>query len=197
MCHSVFPDLGEHLRTVHQNDLIKNKVNTHRCTKCGMEFDIKQQLRAHEFSAHKSASSHTCEYCLKYFVCTEDLDTHVESHYSDFMKYLCPYCDVGFPDSNGLRTHLINHIGYNSPDYSTPETPVSEIEYSPTRSPEQFEQLFSEFDNVSEDVDDVYIEQVDEDKYQVTFVEDGEDNASSQINLLIDDDHTIDTELNK
>lgn len=198
MCHSVFPDLGEHIKTVHQNDLIKNKVNTHCCTKCGMEFDIKQQLRAHELSAHKSACTYTCEYCLKYFLCKEDLDTHVELHYSDIMKYLCPYCDVGFPNSNGLRTHLINHIGYDSPEYSTPETPVHQIEYSPTRPPEQFEQLFYELDNVSEDVDDVYIEKVDEDNYQVSFVGDGEDNTSSQINLLINDDHTIiDTELNK
>lgn len=161
-----------------------------------MEFDIKQQLRAHELSAHKSACTYTCEYCLKYFLYKEDLDTHVESHYSDTMKYLCPYCDAGFPNSNGLRTHLINHIGYDSPEYSTPETPVYQIEYSPTRPPEQFDQLFSELDNVSDHVDDIFIEKVDDENYQVSFVKSDKDSASSQINLLNDNDHTFDTELN-
>ncbi|XP_022169110.1 zinc finger protein 43-like isoform X2 [Myzus persicae] len=196
MCHSVFPDLGEHIRTVHQNDLAKNKVNTFCCTTCGIEFDIKQQLRAHELSAHKSANVYTCEHCLKLFSCKEDLDTHIETHYSDIMKYLCPYCDAGFPNSNGLRTHLINHIGYDSPEYSTSETPVYQIEYSPTRPPEKLDQLISELDNVPEDIDDVYIEQVDDDNYQVSFRKGDEDNASSQINLLIDDKHEVDTELN-
>ena len=136
MCNLVFPDLGEHLRTVHKNDLIKNKVNTHCYTKCGMEFDTNQQLRAHEWSAHKAACTNTCEYCLKY------LDTCVKSHNSDIMKYLCPYCDAGFPNSNGLRTHLINHFGNNRPEYSTSETPIYQNEYSPTRPPKQFGKLF-------------------------------------------------------
>ncbi|KAF0759161.1 Uncharacterized protein FWK35_00013155 [Aphis craccivora] len=195
MCHSVFPDLGEHIRTVHHSDLTRNKVNIHRCTICGMEFDIKQQLRAHELSAHKSTYTHTCEHCLKYFLCKEDLETHIESHCGD-MKYLCPYCDAGFPNSNGLRTHLISHIGFDSPEYSTSETPVNQIEYSPTRPPEKFDHLFSELDNVSEDGENVYIEQVDDNNYQVSFFKDNEDNASSQIDLLTDDGYEIDTELN-
>lgn len=197
MCHSVFPDLGKHIKTVHKNDLAKNKVISYCCTKCGMEFDIKQQLRAHELSAHKSSDTYTCEHCLKYFSNKQDLDTHIESHYSDLMKYLCPYCDTGFPNSNGLRTHLITHIGYDSPEYSTSETPIHQIEYSPTRPPEQFEQLFSELDNVSEDIDNVYIEQVDDSNYKVSFVKGDEDNASLQINLPIDDGHEVDTEINK
>jgi len=196
MCHSVFPDLGEHIRTVHHSDLTRNKVNIHRCTICGMEFDIKQQLRAHELSAHKSTNTHTCEHCLKYFLCKEDLETHIESHCGD-MKYLCPYCDAGFSNSNGLRTHLISHIGFDSPEYSTSETPVNQIEYSPTRPPEQFDHLFSELDNISEDGDNVYIEQVDDNNYQVSFFKDNVDNASSQIDLLTDDGYEIDTELNK
>lgn len=198
MCHLVFPDLGEHIRTVHRNDLTKNKVNAHRCAKCGMEFDIKQQLRAHEFSAHTSAyTSYTCEHCLKYFLSKEDLETHIESHFSDIMKYLCPYCDAGFPNSNGLRTHLINHIGFDSPEYTTSETPVYQIEYSPTRPPEQFDQLFSELNNVSENIDEVYVEQVDDNNYQVSFLKDDDFKASSQTNLPIDDSHEFDTELNK
>lgn len=195
MCHSVFSDLGEHIRTVHQNNLSKYKANIYCCTKCGMKFDVKQQLQAHELSAHKSAYTNTCEHCHKYFLCKEDLDTHIESH-SDIMKYLCPYCDAGFPNSNGLRTHLINHIGYDSPEYSTSETPVEPIEYSPTRPPEQFDRLFSEIDDVSEDVDDIYIELVDDNNYQVSFIKSNEDNASSQLNLRIDDAHKIDTKLN-
>jgi len=196
MCHSVFPDLGEHIKTVHKNELAKNKVISYCCSKCGMEFDIKQQLQAHELSAHKSSDKYTCEHCLKYFMSTQDLDTHIESHYSD-LKYLCPYCDAGFPNSNGLRTHLINHNSYDSPEYSTSGTPVHQIEYSPTRPPEQFDQLFSELGNVSEDVDNVYIEQIDDNNYQVSFVKENEDNASLQINLPIDDGHEVDTELNK
>lgn len=196
MCHSVFPDLGEHIRTVHHSDLTRNKVNIHRCTICGMEFDIKQQLRAHELSAHKSTYTHTCEHCFKYFLYKEDLETHIESHCGD-IKYLCPYCDAGFPNSNGLRTHLISHIGFDNPEYSTLETPVNQIEYSPTRPPEQFDRLFSELDNVSGDGDNVYIEQVYDNNYQVSFFKDNEDNASSQIDLLTDDGYEIDTELNK
>uniref|UniRef100_A0A2H8TK44 Zinc finger protein 26 n=1 Tax=Melanaphis sacchari TaxID=742174 RepID=A0A2H8TK44_9HEMI len=195
MCHSVFPDLGEHIRTVHLDELTRNKVNIYRCTICGMEFNIKQHLRTHELSAHKSACTHTCEHCLKYFLCKEDLETHIESHYGD-MKYLCPYCDAGFPNSNGLRTHLINHIDFNNSEYSVSETPVNEMEYSPTRPPEQYDHFFPELDEHDEHVDDVYIEEVDDNSYQVSFVKDNEDKASSQINLLIDDGHEIDTELN-
>lgn len=164
-----------------------------------MEFNIIQQLRAHELAAHQSVNTYTCEQCLKYFSCQEDLETHNEFHCSDNMKYLCPYCDTGFPDSNGLRTHLISHIGSNSPEYSISE-PVYKVEYSPTRPPEQLDVLFSELDNISENVGEVYIKQEEDDNsYQVTYdsVNGNEEYASSQKNMVIDNGHGIDISLKK
>jgi len=90
MCHSVFPDLEEHIRTVHHSDLTRNKVNINHCTFCSMEFYIKQQLCAHELSEHKYTHTHTCENCLEYLI-KEDLDTNIESHYDDIIKYPFPY----------------------------------------------------------------------------------------------------------
>jgi len=173
MCHSVFPDLGKHLKTVHQNDLNKNKANNlkYHCYKCDLEFDIKQQLLAHEFSAHKQMYAYTCEHCFKYFNHKEDFQIHSETHFSETMKYLCPYCDAGFPYSNGLRTHLIKHIDLNY-DNSDFEIPASQIEFSPTRPPEQLDQLFAELSNISEDVNEVYIARVTDDNYQVQYSKD-------------------------
>lgn len=197
MCHSVFPDLDKHVRTVHQNDLNKKKNLNYHCFKCNMEFDIKQQLRAHEMSAHKPIYAYTCEHCFDNFPNKEQLEIHIEAHYSDSMKYLCPYCDAGFPHSNGLRTHLIKHIGFNSAkSNSTLEIPSSQIDYSPTRTPEQLDQLFAEFDHISEEVDEVYVEEVADEDYEVKFEKDDEDTASSPLDSLLDD-HKIDIELNK
>lgn len=157
MCHSVFPDLGKHIKTVHQNDLNKNKVN---CFKCDMEFDTKQHLHAHELHVHRPIYSYTCEHCFKDFTHKKDLETHMETHYSVSKKYLCPYCDVGFSHSNGLRTHLVKHIGLSNLENSAFEVPECKIEYSPTRPPEQLDQLFEELNNISNDVDDAYSDQV-------------------------------------
>lgn len=162
MCHSVFPDLGKHIRTVHQNDLNINKVNNlqHNCFKSDMKFDAKHHLHSHDLNVHKPIYPHTCEHCFKDFAYKEDLETHMETHYSDSRKYLCPYCDIGFPHSNGLRTHLVKHIGFSGAENSTFEIPDCKIEYSPTRPPEQLDQLFEELNNISNDVDGVYNDQV-------------------------------------
>lgn len=161
-----------------------------------MQFDIKQQLRAHEMSAHKPIGTYTCEHCFEDFPNKEQLETHIETHYNESMKYLCPYCDAGFPHSNGLRTHLIKHIGFNSPENnSTFEMPSSQTDYSPTRTPEHLDQLFAELDHISEEVDEVYIEQVSDDNYEVKFVKDNEDNTSLKLDSLLD--HKIDIELKK
>lgn len=202
MCHSVFPDLGKHIRTVHNNELNKNKVNKwvdnlkFHCYKCNMEFDIKQQLRAHELSAHKHTYEYNCDHCFKEFAFKEDLKTHVETHHNDSMKYLCPYCDAGFRYSNGLRTHLVKHISINNSDNSIIEIPDSPKELSSTRLPEHLNQLFTELDKVSEHADEIFIEQESDDNYRVDFRKDSEDNTSLQLNSLIDKNHKIDSELN-
>lgn len=200
MCHSVYPDLGKHIKIVHQNNLNKNKVNhlKYHCHKCDMTFDIKQQLLAHELSAHKPIYIYTCEHCLEDFSYSEHLEAHLETHFNDSMKYLCPYCDAGFPHSNGLRTHLVEHIEVNSTESSAFEIPSSQMEYSPTRSPEKLDELFAELDTISENVDDIYIEQVAGDNYQVRFAKNDDNNTSSSLDLLLnEDDHNIDIELNK
>lgn len=200
MCHSVFPDLGKHLRTVHQSDLNKYKVNrlSYHCYKCNMEFDIKQQLRAHEMAAHNPTYTYTCEHCFKDFYYREDLEEHIETHCNDSMKYLCPYCDAGFPHSNGLRTHLVKHFGVNSPETSVLEILSNQIEYSPTRPPEQLDQLFAELDNMSENADEVYIEEVSDDNFHVKFTKDNEDNILSPLDMVtIEENHKANLNINK
>ncbi|XP_025417965.1 zinc finger protein 91-like isoform X3 [Sipha flava] len=197
MCHSVFPDLGKHIRTVHQNDLNKNKGShlQYNCFKCDMKFDTKQHLHAHDLHAHKPIYSHTCEHCYKDFTYKADLETHMETHFNDSKKYLCPYCDVGFSHSNGLRTHLVKHIGSSTPENSAFEIPDCKIEYSPTRPPEQLDQLFEELNNISNDVDDVYNDQVSDDNYRVKLANE-ETNKLSIINSLTTENLNIDKELN-
>lgn len=199
MCHSVFPDLGKHLRTVHKSDLNKYKVNRSKfhCYKCNMEFDIKQQLRAHEMAAHNPTYIYTCEHCFKDFDYKEDLEEHSKTRCNISMKYLCPYCDVGFPHSNGLRTHLVKHFGINSPETSILEIPSNQIEYSPTRPSEQLDQLFAELDNTSENTDEVFIEEVSDDNFQLSFTKDDEDMLSPLDLDTIEETHTIDLEINK
>lgn len=182
MCHLVFPDLGKHIKTVHQDNLNKNKV--------------KQKLHKHELPSHKPMYTYTCEHCLEDFSYRKHLEAHLETHFSGNMKYLCPYCDAGFPHSNGLRTHLVKHIDLNSTESSTFEIPSSQIEYSPTRPPEPLDQLFAELDNISENINDVCTEQVANDNYQVRF-ENDENNPSSPLDLLLNENHNIDIELNK
>lgn len=198
MCHSVFPDLGKHIKTVHQNSLNQNKADhlDYHCYKCNMTFDIKQQLRAHELSAHKPVYTYTCEHCLEEFSYKEHLEAHLETHCNDSIKYLCPYCDAGFPHSNGLRAHLVKHIGLNGTESSAFEMPSSQIEYSPMRPPEQLDQLFAELDNISDNVHDVYIEKLADDNYQVGFkAKDNENNTKSPLDLLLNNEHQIDVEL--
>lgn len=200
MCHIVFPDLGKHLKTVHQKDLNKYKVNhsSYNCDKCNMEFDIKQQLRAHELAAHNPTYTYTCEHCFRDFSFREDLEKHIETHYNDSMKYLCPYCDAGFPHSNGLRTHLVKHFGVNNLEPSGLEIPTNQMEYSPTRPPEQLDQLFADFNNISEDTNEVYIEQVANDNYRFMFTNDNEDKTLSSLEFVtVEENHTIDLEVKK
>lgn len=199
MCHSVFQDLGKHIRTFHKSSMDKNIVHdlNYHCDKCDMDFDIKQQLRAHELSAHKPNDTYKCEHCFKDFTYRKDLEKHIETHYGDSMKYLCPYCDTGFPHSNGLRTHLVKHIGVSSPENMAIETPSNnKIEYSPTRPPEQLDELFAELDHISDDASIVYIEHDDEDNYRVRFSKDN-DSTSLPLDPLIDKDNQIDLVLNK
>lgn len=197
MCHSVFPDLGKHLRTVHQNDLIKNKINNRKydCFKCDMKFYIKQQLIAHEMSAHKPTNTFVCEHCFKEFSHKEDLETHIESHFSDSMKYLCPYCDTGFPHSNGLRIHLTKHIDFNNSENSTIELSPSQIDYSPTRPPEHLDQLFEELTSITDDGDKIYVEQVADDNFQVRFSKDEDRIGNISKDSFVDP--AIDMDLNK
>lgn len=205
MCHSVFPDLGKHLKIVHQNDLNKNKFNhlKYRCYKCDMEFNIKQQLLAHELSAHKNMYTFNCELCSKGFSHRESLETHIETHYSDGMKYLCPYCDAGFPHSNGLRTHLVKHIGFNSHENTTHELLTSPIEFSPSRSPEHLDQLFTELNHISEDTNKVFVEQVADDNCRVRFsmnneeILDNTEIASSPLDSLLNKSPNINIDLNE
>lgn len=200
MCHSVFPDLGKHISTVHQNNFNKNKLNrpNYQCHKCDMKFDIKQQLHAHKLSAHNSIDTNTYEHCFKDFAHREEIENNNETH-SDGMKYLCPYCDAGFSHSKGLKTHLVKHISLNNTENSSSEVQNSQIEYSPSRPPEQLDQLFEEINNISNDVDDVYIEQVTDDNYRVRFTNNNEDNEniSSPLDSLLDEDDKIGIELNK
>lgn len=203
ICHSVFSDLEKHIRTVHQDDFIntedqRSDLNFH-CYKCGMEFDIEQNLHAHILSAHESIDTYNCEHCFKDFDRREELDRHNETHHSNRMKYLCPYCDAGFPHSKGLKTHLIKHIGCNSPENSTSEVQDSQMEYSPTRPPEQLDQLFEELNNISDVVDEVYVKRSTDGNYRVRFTNDDEDNEniSSQMESIVNEDHKIDIAINK
>lgn len=200
LCHSVFQDLGKHIRTFHHRIMNKNIVHdlNYHCNKCDMGFNIKQQLRAHELSAHKLNYTYNCEHCFKNFTHREDLERHIETHYSDSMKYLCPYCDTGFPHSNGLRTHLVKHIDFSNPENMAIELPANhKIEYSPTRPPEQLDELFAELDHISDDASSVYIEHDDEDNYRVRFSNDDDDSTSLPVDLPLDQDNKSDLELNK
>jgi len=201
MCHSVFQDLGKHLKTVHKSDLYKNKVNHLEfcCRKCNMEFEIQSQLLAHDLSAHRHTYSYTCEHCSKDFSFRDDLETHIKIHHTSTIKYLCPYCDVGFSHSIGLRTHLTKHIGYNGIENTANELTASQIECSPKRPPEKLNQIFSELNHISLDDREIYVEEV-KNNYQVRFSKD--DNKSADISSLtlnsdINKDSTIDVDLNK
>lgn len=201
MCHSVFPDLGKHIRTVHQNNFKKNKLNhlNYHCHKCDMEFEMKQQLRAHELSTHKPIDTNTYEHCFKDLPHKEEIENYSETHDSDSMKYLCPYCDAGFSHSKGLKTHLVKHMSFNNTENSISEVQSSQVEYSPSRPPEQLDQLFEEINNISNDVDNVYIERITDDNYRVRFKNNNEDNEniSSPLDPLIDEDNKIGIEFNK
>lgn len=202
MCHLVFPDLGKHLRTVHQSDFKKKKLNhlKYHCPKCNMKFDHQQQLKAHELSAHKLSDIHTCEYCFKDFNLKGELEEHIETHFNENMKYLCPYCDSGFSNSKGLKTHLVKHIGFNSSENSTSEVQDNQIEYSPTKPAEQLNHSFEDLNNISDDVHEVYVEKVTDDNYRVRFTNDHEDNENISSPLedsLMDEDDQINIKLNK
>lgn len=164
-----------------------------------MEFDDQQQLRAHELAAHKTINyTYNCEQCCQDFAYKEELEAHTETHYNENKKYLCPYCDAGFPYSNGLRNHLIKHIDLNNSEHSVTDTPTNQIEYSPIRSSEQFDQLFADLENISEDADDVYIEQdIEDDDYKVRFTKDIVKNTSLPLDSLVDGDPKVEIGLNQ
>ncbi|XP_050538043.1 putative zinc finger protein 66 isoform X2 [Daktulosphaira vitifoliae] len=183
MCHSIFPDLGKHIQTFHQNDL--EKSSSFQCLKCELKFDIEEHLQVHELSMHKYSNIYTCEHCFKDFSFKKDLEIHMESHnvYNN-MKYLCPYCDAGFSQSIGLRSHLKKHIGNNieKPVFFTSS---NQVENSPTR-PEHLDQLFAELDNISDNVNGVVVEQVTSNNYCVRFVDNESDNYKIQKPELLD-----------
>ncbi|VVC26399.1 Hypothetical protein CINCED_3A013954 [Cinara cedri] len=202
ICHLVFPDLGKHIRTVHQThprDFNKNNINqlNFNCYSCDMEFDDQQQLRAHELAAHKSINYvYNCEQCCQDFLYKEELEAHIETHYNENKKYLCPYCDAGFPYSNGLKNHLVKHIDLNGSENSTSDVATNQIEHSPIRpiKSEQLDQLFADLEHISDDCDEVYVEQDVDDKYQVRFATN--DVVKSELDSLVDEDTNVDIEFN-
>lgn len=199
----MFSDLGKHIKTVHQTrqrDSNKNSVAQldYICYACDMEFDDRQQLRAHELATHKTINyTYNCDQCCQDFTYKEELDAHIETHYNENKKYLCPYCDAGFPYSNGLRNHLVKHIDSNGSENSVTEIPTNKTEYSPIRSSEQFDQLFADLENIPKDADSVYIEHNVEDNYQVRFTADVVKNTSLPLGSLVEEDPKVDIELNK
>uniref|UniRef100_A0A1I8PQ74 Protein krueppel n=1 Tax=Stomoxys calcitrans TaxID=35570 RepID=A0A1I8PQ74_STOCA len=94
--------LTRHLRS-HRNLLDTSTVVSFMCSRCGSNFDTRDQLIAHS-TTHATKDNLSCPLCKESFDNIEMLTAHIGSH-SEGEAYACEFCDLIFMTPEKLLIH--------------------------------------------------------------------------------------------
>ncbi|XP_071785564.1 zinc finger protein 423-like [Asterias amurensis] len=97
----------------------KPQNNTHRCPKCTVKFETREELDIHLLT-HGSGKTYQCIKCQQNFATEMEIQLHVTTHVlSEGVHLECKLCKDIFDSPAKLQCHLINHT-FTEKDYRCP-----------------------------------------------------------------------------
>lgn len=106
VCNKSFPNLAQHMQSVHAIELPKN----FQCDVCSKAFLTKSHLQSHMRIHRRSARNFACDVCGKKFGFSNDLRKHMRTHSLD-RSILCDICGDAFKSPDTLKSHMRRHTG--------------------------------------------------------------------------------------